>query len=332
MPAVSVVVPCFNEEATIQELLEAIYGQDFPKQQLEVVIADGQSTDGTLARIETFQKAHPELPIRVVGNPQRVIPAGLNKAIAAARGKYIVRLDAHCVPRANYISRSIANLEAGKGWNVGGVWEIKPGAQTWIAASIVQAASHPLGVGDAFYRFTQRAQRVDTVPFGAFEKGMIAKIGGYDETLLSNEDYEFNTRIRQAGGTIWLDPEIKSVYYARPTLLSLARQYARYGFWKRKMLRRYPASLRLRQAVPPLFTLSLVLLFGLGFVWPWLHILLWVEVVSYVTLLFVVAGKITLENGQLGLLVGIPLAMATMHLSWGGAFLWSFFSPNKRMV
>ena len=99
---------------------------------------------------------------------------------------------------------------------------------------------------------------MDTVPFGAFRRSLIDKIGLFDETLLTNEDYEFNTRIRQSGGRVWLDPEIVTVYYARSTLRDLARQYWRYGYWKFRMLRRYPDTLRWRQALPPLFVASLI--------------------------------------------------------------------------
>ncbi|MCL5428986.1 MAG: glycosyltransferase family 2 protein [Chloroflexi bacterium] len=324
MSRATIIVPCLNEEKTITQLLEAIYAQDFPRRDLEVVIADGLSTDGTRKRILAFQQRQKDLEIKVVDNPTRSIPAGLNVAIGAARGEYLIRLDAHCIPQPDYVSKSIAALEANRGWNVGGVWEIKPGGKGWVAESIAVAASHPLGVGDAYYRFTDRARQVDTVPFGAFRRDLIDRIGSFDETLLSNEDYEFNTRIRLAGGKVWLDPSIRSVYFARPTLVQLARQYARYGYWKWRMLRRYPGTLRLRQAMPPLFVISLIILPLLGLVWPLAFWVLLLEVVSYLVILFGAALRKALERKKMQLTLGIPLAMATMHLSWGSAFLWSF--------
>lgn len=330
MPTVSIIVPCFNEEATIAQLLNAIYDQDFTRADMEVLIADGLSTDGTRAEINKFHQNHAELSLKVIDNPKRLIPSGLNLAIAAAKGAYIVRLDAHCVPRPDYLLRSIEALESGRGWSVGGVWEIKPSGPGWLAASIATAASHPLGVGDAFYRFANQAREVDTVPFGSFSKELISRVGDFDENLHANEDYEFNTRIRRAGGKIWLDPEIRSTYFARPTLAELARQYARYGFWKARMLRRYPSSLRPRQAVPPLFVLSLLVLPLASLIWPGLLWVLLVEVVSYILLLLGAALLKTLEVKQIKLLVGIPLAMATMHLSWGASFLWSLLSPGPR--
>ncbi len=206
--------------------------------------------------------------IRLVDNPLRNIPAAFNSALRAATGDYIVRLDAHSEPAPDYIERCLEDLRSGKGQIVGGIWMIRPSGPGWMARSIAAAAAHPIGVGDALYRYTTQAGTVDTVPFGAFRRDLIERIGAFDEKLLTNEDYEFNTRVRQGGGTVWLNPAIRSVYYARPGLAELIRQYWRYGFWKFQMLRRYPATLRWRQALPPVFVLSLVLLALAGLFWP----------------------------------------------------------------
>ncbi|HMD88386.1 MAG TPA: glycosyltransferase, partial [Anaerolineaceae bacterium] len=117
-------------------LLEAIYQQTFPRKNLEVIIADGLSTDRTRVEIAAFQEENPDLIVRVVDNPKKIIPAALNRGLAAANGQYIVRLDAHSMPESNYVQLCIADLEAGLGENVGGVWEIQPGSNGWIARSI----------------------------------------------------------------------------------------------------------------------------------------------------------------------------------------------------
>ncbi len=130
---------------------------------------------------------------------------------------------------------------------------------------------------------------MDTVPFGAFKRELLALIGFFDESLLTNEDYEFNARIRKSGGKIWLDPSIRSVYFARPTLAALAKQYTRYGFWKWRMLRRYPETLRWRQALPPLFVLSLLDGALLAAFLPVFRVLLAAEIIIYLVVL-VAAG------------------------------------------
>ena len=258
MPVVSVVVPCYNEQDTIGLLLAAIYKQTFPRTELEVVIADGMSTDDTRARVMEFVGSHQDLLVRIVDNPKKNIPSGLNIAIGAAGGEFIVRLDAHSIPYPDYVERCVAALRDGLGDNVGGVWEIRPGGSDWIARVIAVAAAHPLGVGDARYRLGGVPQAVDTVPFGAFRKDLVGRIGLYDETLLTNEDYEFNVRIRQAGGQIWFDPRIRSIYFSRANLRQLLTQYWRYGYWKGRMIRRYPHTLRWRQLLPPLFILGIL--------------------------------------------------------------------------
>ena len=224
MPLVSIIIPCYNEELTIHLLLDAIYSQTFPRTEMEVVIADGMSVDRTRGRVAAFQLEHPDLPVRLVDNPQRVIPAALNRAIRAASGEYILRLDAHSMPHPDYVERCVAALRSGAGDNVGGIWEIQPGGSGWLSRGIAVAASHPLGVGDAHYRHAGQAQAVDTVPFGAYHRSLVERVGFYDERLLTNEDYEFNTRVRQSGGVVWLDPAIRSAYFARPDLVALARQ------------------------------------------------------------------------------------------------------------
>ncbi|NMD28018.1 MAG: glycosyltransferase family 2 protein, partial [Chloroflexi bacterium] len=229
MPKVSVIVPCRNEERTIRLLLEAIMGQSFPQEALEIIIADGMSTDSTRAVIAEFQATHPDLRLRVVDNPKRNIPAAVNAGIREAEGELLLRLDAHSVPHEEYIERCHAALMEGLADVVGGVWEIQPQENTWAARSIASAAAHPLAVGDAQYRYSKQAGYVDTVPFGAFRRELVQRVGLYDESLLSNEDYEFNTRVRQAGGKIWLDPQIRCVYFARRNLKELASQYWRYG-------------------------------------------------------------------------------------------------------
>ena len=328
MKKVSVIVPCFNEDATIQLLLEALYRQTYSLDDLEVIIADGMSTDHTRHRIMDFANIHPRLNILIVDNPKRIIPSGLNRAIEAARGDYLVRLDAHSIPSEDYVERCVAALDGGLGENVGGKWNIQPSGNTWIARSIASAASHPLGVGDALYRLDAKAQYVDTVPFGAFRRDLAFQIGLFDESLLTNEDYEFNMRIRNQGGRIWLDPEIQSTYFARSSISLLARQYWRYGYWKAQMLKRYPKTVRWRQALPPLFSASLICLFIAGFFFFDAWALLLAELVLYGCILLIAGVKMARSKKKFEYVIGLPIAISTMHITWGTALLWGIIHPS----
>ncbi len=323
LPFVSIIVPCYNEEATIGHLLDSILAQTYPREQMELIISDGMSTDRTREVIAAFQKEHADLAVRVLGNLVRTIPSGLNQAIRESRGEIIVRLDAHSMPIPEYVERCVSAHRSGKGDNVGGIWEIHAGAETWMAESISLAAAHPLGAGDAQYRFNAKAGAVDTVPFGSFRRELIDKIGGFDETLLTNEDYEFNTRVRESGGTVWLEPSIRSVYFSRGTFGKLALQYWRYGFWKFKMLRRYPQTLRWRQALPPAFVSSLIALIVLSLWIVFMRYILAVLLFVYVISLGLAGLKLAIEKQKGFLLLGVPLAITTMHFAWGAGFLWS---------
>jgi len=161
---------------------------------------------------------------------------------------------------------------------------------------------------------------VETVPFGAFRRSWLERVGHFSEDLLSNEDYEYNWRIRRLGGTVWFDPTIRSVYYARRSLRELARQYTRYGFWKARMLIRFPQSLRWRQAVPPLFVLSSVGLLAAAPFAELAGMALGVEWGGYMLLLLLAGLGSAVRGRDPALFFSFPLAAGTMHLSWGAAF------------
>jgi succinoglycan biosynthesis protein ExoA len=328
-PTVSIIIPCYNERPTIHLLLEALYHQTCPHSDMEVVISDGGSTDGTPLVVDEWHQLHSDLAIMVINNPARTIPSALNAAIQASTGEIIIRLDAHSKPRQDYVERVLKALAEGRGVNVGGVWDIQPSSEHWIARSIAAAAGHPVGVGDARYRYSEQAGFVDTVPFGAFKRTLLDQVGLFDETLLTNEDYEFNARIQRIGGKIWLDPQIRSIYFARENLPALARQYWRYGYWKVQMLRRYPETLRWRQALPPLFVLGILILILLAFFFTSVAWLLLAIIGIYLSILLLVGLQLAIKQKRVGLLFGVPLAIACMHFSWGSGFLWGLIRPPK---
>jgi cellulose synthase/poly-beta-1,6-N-acetylglucosamine synthase-like glycosyltransferase len=301
---------------------------------MEVIIADGMSTDQTRAEILSWLDGNPDLVVRIIDNTKRAIPSGVNRAIEAAEGEFLIRLDAHSIPRRDYIERSVIALKNGKGDNVGGIWQIMPGGSGGVSRAIAAASAHPLGVGGAQYRVGGKPQIVDTVPFGAFRRDLVNRIGLFNEDLLSNEDYEYNARIRDAGGIVWFDPEIQSTYIARSSYRELAHQYWRYGYWKVQMLRVFPHTIRWRQALPPLFVFSF-LCFGLfSLYFGWARALLVLELSIYGLALLFVGLQMAREHADWKMLLGVPLAIGVMHFSWGLAFLWSLvktiFSRTER--
>ena len=328
IPEVSIVVPCRNEEATIGKLLEAIARQTVPLSSLEVIVVDGMSTDGTKHAIREFSERHAEISLRLVENPAKTIPAALNVGIGQAKGEVVVRLDAHSVPQEDYLENCLSVLRQSGAANAGGLWVIKPSDESWIARSIAVAASHPLGAGDARYRIGGQAGEVETIPFGAYPKEWLDRVGPFNESLLTNEDYEYNLRLRQAGGMIWFDPRIRSDYFSRPNLGSLLRQYGRYGYWKARMLRLHPQSIRWRQTVAPLFVITALILLLAGLIQPMAWILLSGVLLIYLAFMLMAGVAAGILKRDARLAIGVPAALVAMHLSWGGAFLWGLIRPK----
>jgi len=327
--SVSVIIPCYNEERFIGKALENL-SEQYPQEAYEIIVVDGRSDDHTREVVAEFQHSHPELSIRLLDNPERNIPHALNLGIVAARGEIIARMDAHAVPSAGYIRRCVEVLSAGRAAVVGVPCRVRPGADTAMARAIAIAVSHPFGIGDAKYRLGTKGEtqeEVDTVAFACFRKSLWSQLGGFDEKLLTNEDYDFNYRARARGERVVLDRLAHSDYFARPTLAKLASQYFRYGRWKARMVRARPRSLKLRQLVAPVFVVSIALLAALGF-WrrlAWLALEL--ELATYVAAAIFFAQQATRKNrAQSTASVLVPLAFFTIHFSWGTSFLWGLIT------
>jgi glycosyltransferase involved in cell wall biosynthesis len=321
---VSVVIPCYNEERFILKALQQLVNQ-YDRDRYEILVVDGLSSDRTRGLIEGFQRDNPEVSVRIVDNPARNIPTALNLGIAASRGDIIARMDAHAVPSTGYIRRCVEVLSETDAAIVGAPCRVQPGAPTLMARAIAFAVSHPLGIGDAKYRLGKAGplqEPVDTVAFASFRRSVWDDLGGFNERLLANEDYDFNYRIRQSGRKVILDRREHCDYFARTTLRALATQYCRYGSWKAEMVRLNPSSIRLRHLAAPLFVLSLALLAALGFVWQTAWWILLAEVGMYLLAGFAAGTQAMLRTKSSPLIVPLmPLVFATIQLTWGVSFL-----------
>ena len=319
---VSVVVPCRNESARIAALLDAIRSQEIPV--LEIVIVDTGSTDGTMDIVHRYQQHYSDLPLRCLSHPGAGIAEAVNRAIEAAHGEIIVRLDGHSLPQPDYVRRAVETLgETGAGV-VGGIWEIAPGSAGRVAEAIAWAVAHPIGAGNAAYRTARTTDggrtEVDTVPFGCFRKTTWEVLGGFDERLLTNEDYEFNYRVRSSGSAVVLDADIRCTYFARSTLAELASQYFRYGWWKAQMLKRHSRSLRWRQALPGALVPLFVCLAVASLVWPVSTLLLGGFALAYGVILSFTAVQVAGRQRRWNLVWPLMAAFAIVHGSWSTGF------------
>lgn len=335
-PLVSVVLAVRNEAPFVEEVVRAVLTQDYPQERLEVIVADGMSEDGTRARVQRLAAADPRL--RLLDNPRRITPAGVNVGIQAARGDVLVWVSGHAVLPPTYVQECVEHLEAESRkpgaecgpcdlLAVGGAWDcLGRGA---MGEAIARATSSVFGVGNALYR-TSGASRtpvaVDTVPFWAMRRQVFERLGLFREEMLCHEDYEFNYRFRRAGGQILLLPWLRAKYYSRSTLPDLARQCSRYGFWKGRFLRSHPASWQWRHLVPPLFVAALLAGIAAAFVSRAGAVALAVLLGAYLGFLLLAAFTLSFrprpaEAGasRLALFALLAGVLATVHLCWGAA-------------
>ena len=315
-PDVSIIIPARDAVETIGQTLDTILTQEYDGA-LEILVADGSDTR-TMA---TWIRQNFPL-VSVVSNPRRTIPTGLNRAIEASAGLIIVRCDAHSILPPTYVQDVVLLLERTGAACVGGM--AIPVGNNLFGKAVALAVSSPLGSGDSCYKVGGTEGPVEHVYLGAWRRDTLIAVGGYNESLEANEDYELNWRIRKSGGTVWFDPTLKVTYRTRSTAWALAKQGFAYGRWKASMLRQHPGSLRLRQLAPPILLLGLVIspIAGVATDCMWVGVALHM---LYVTVL-VIGSVLTAFRRREWTATLLPLALAIMHLSWAVGFL----TPTRR--
>ena len=328
-PPVSVIVPARDAHATLPATLDSILAQRYAGP-LEVIVAEGSRTPATRALVRRRFPA-----VRVLHNRDGTICAALNLALAAAAHGIVVRCDAHSVLPAGYVARAVDTLLRTGAVNVGG--RVRPVGATFFERAVALATSTWLGAGDARYRIGGPEGPVDTVFPGVLRRSALEAAGGWDATLLRNEDYELNWRLRRAGGTVWFDPALAADYRPRAGVTALARQYFAYGRWKRAVLARHPDSWRARQIVPPILLTALAgcatagaaaAVASTGALAPWIApgarpvLAATASAVPAVYLLALLAGAAALlVSRRRAEALLVPVVAATIHLAWAAGFL-----------
>ncbi len=254
---VSIIMPLYNEEKHIKKCLDSLVAQTYPLDQTEWILVDGNSTDKTVQIIEDYKKSN-MYPIILLHNPKRKTPYALNMAIQEAKGKYIIRLDAHSYFYPDYIEKCVHYLINKDVDNVGGIAETE--ANSFIGKSIAKMISTKFGVGGSDFRIGYGNRYVDTVPFGAFKREVFEKVGLFNTKLLRSEDNDMNSRIRQSGGKIWLADDIRFKYYCRDTVKGILKMGIQNGNALFFTLKENPKAMSIRHFIPFLFLLSLIIM------------------------------------------------------------------------
>jgi glycosyltransferase involved in cell wall biosynthesis len=331
-PIVSVILPIRNEAAHIERCLEAVLNQDYPSDRMEVLVVDGMSTDGTREMVREIiarqgkpdtrcPVSRPPSPVILLDNPSGIVPTALNIGLRQACGEVIIRVDGHCQIARDYVRRCVEVLRETGADNVGGLQRAV--GETMVGCAIALATGSPFGVGNARFHYGARSGWVDTVYLGAYRRGVFERVGLFDEEMVRNQDDEFNFRLIQAGGKIWLDPTIRSVYYCRPSLRGLWRQYFQYGFYKVRVIQKRRAIPSWRHLVPSAFVLGLA---GSGLLAALTHQPLWAFSIALpYGLANSMATAWTARRDRRALAL-LPLAFATLHVAYGLGFLWGLWS------
>lgn len=314
-------MPVRDEATRLERSVQAVLSQDYPGN-LDLVLAVAPSSDATDAVARALAAADDR--VRVVENPSGTASAGLNEAVLAAHGEVIARVDGHAELSDGYLRRAVELLEATGVDNVGGIQDAV--GETAFERAVAAAMTSRFGAGDAKFHYGGASGPTDTVYLGVFRRSALERVGGFDESLDRNQDYELNWRIRESGGVVYFHPDLRVRYRPRSTLRALARQYFDYGRWKRAMLRRHPRSLRWRQMVPPATLLAIMVATALALwqsVW-------WLLVPGVYGLAVVLASIVVAPRVPAAARARLPAAFAAMHLAWGAGFLFGRVTSTTR--
>lgn len=324
---ICIVIPSLNEELFIASCLESIIRQSCPIKKMDILVIDGCSTDQTHKIVEEYSTQFPN--IRLINNPQKIQSAAFNLGVNNSKSKYIIRLDAHASYDKHYIERCIQDLKADPSrGNVGGRCIILPFKDTlWAKANAILNYSR-FGIGGSAFRVGTKAGNVDTVPFGAFPREVVEKVGGMREDLRRAEDNEYNSRIRKAGYNVYFDPEIISTYYARPTLKASCKQMFANGESIGHLFYVDRDSIGLRHIIPVLFVMGIIFGTIASFVWHPLSYALCSGLALYFTCDLIASCAAAKKNGW-KYMIPLFILFFCVHLSYGCGTIVGLFSGRK---
>lgn len=277
----SIIVPLFNEERYVSHLIDSLIKQTYPLENMEWIFVDGNSNDDTVPIIEQYL-AKAKYPIVLLHNVKRKTPYSLNMAIGIAKGRYIIRLDAHAYFYPDYIEKCVNYLDTTDADNVGGIAETE--AEGFTGQAIAKMLSTKFGVGGSDFRIGNGNRFVDTVPFGAFRREVFDRVGLFNPKLLRSEDNDMNSRIRQSGGKIWLAEDIRFKYYCRDTVKGVLKMGLQNGNALFFTLKANPKAMSIRHFIPFLFLISLIVLPILSVVFSNTSYILLFEALLYLSL------------------------------------------------
>ena len=311
LPTVTIAMPAYNEEKYIEACIASVQAQDYPADKIEILVADGRSTDKTREILARLSDADPR--IKMIDNPARLQAAGLGVLVKQSTGDIIVRMDVHAEYAPDYVRKCVETLERTGADNVGGAQRAK--AKSFFQRALCAALESPLGVGGAKYRSEDAEGFVDTVFLGAFRRKVFETVGLWDPAAITNEDSELNQRILESGGQIYLSRDIVVHYFPRESLKTLAKQYYKYGRGRARTLLKLGKYPTLRPALPFLMVCGGAAMLAIPPLWP-------LAPFAFATYALATGAEAVRVGGKLGAR-GIATVWAifpTLHISHGVGF------------
>ena len=328
IPFVSVIIPCRNERNYIIGALDSLLTQEGVEGDMEILVADGMSDDGTAELLKQYAERHPQ--IRILMNDKRAVPYALKMLLAEAQGKFILRADAHCVYPTNYVATLIHYLNTTDADNVGGIWDTVPGNDTLQAKIIASCLNSKFGVASSYRTLSGNSPiEVETVPFGAWRADHFEKYGPFDEQFLRAQDLEHNIRVKKMGGKILCLPWLKVIYYARETFKKFRGMAFQYGYWKIPVKKKHRMIFSVRQYFPPLLVLSILCSVPLGF---GISPIFFIPPLVYLAANFIASLHKAWKDGNLSKFYLYMYAFGLFHIYYGFGYLrgyWDVYILRK---
>lgn len=315
----SVCIICRNEVDSIGQALIDLAHQSF-SEDYEVIVADGLSDDGTRELLAELSAADLPYDLRVVDNVATTIACGSNLMLSEARGEYVILLGSHCRLPSDYLE-SLVKVLRQPGYDiVGPVTRYIPGDKSAVATEIALALNTKVGNGGTPGRQNLlEPTRVVHTPMHGYRREVWGAVGGYDESLLTNDDFDFDYRAHLQGFSVWSLPHPQYSLVARSSIRALVRQRFRYGYWKWHVVKRYPRSLRLRQLLPVTATAGIMVSLAASFWAPEALVL----PLAYSLFLSVYAARVAIRQGIGARWWRLAAIYAAIHMSYGSGFLWA---------
>ncbi|MCZ2344247.1 MAG: glycosyltransferase family 2 protein, partial [Bacteroidales bacterium] len=270
MAFVTVIVPVRNENRAIENTLRSVLTQDYPRDQFEVIVADGGSTDETVPIVRRLQGEFSNL--KLVFNPSRFSSAGRNTAIRHMTGDVAVIIDGHCqVPDPYYLRHLTTAFQESQADCLGRPQPLEAASPSPFQQAVSIARSSRLGHNPSSDIYSDQPKFVHPGSTAvAYRRSVFQKIGLFDQAFDACEDVEFNERVHQAGLSCYFTPHLKIGYHPRADFRGLFYQLARYGCGRARLSWKHPSSLTPAALVPPLWLLGLVIGLPLTWVIPYL--------------------------------------------------------------